>query len=283
MSRMYILYNPLSNSGKGKQEVEQKMKELAGDKTFVDIRSIENMEEFFDSVDMQDQIVVSGGDGTLHHFINDASPKVLEHTVFFYPSGSGNDFCNDIEYEKSQGLLKLNPYLTHLPEVEIHGMRHRFLNNVAAGIDGYVCEKADEQRKKGVRKINYTTIALKGLLREYQPCRVTVYLDEEVLEFEHVWMAPTMKGRFVGGGMMITPMQNRMDEQGSLTLAVVHEKNRWKLLSIFPKIFRGGHTKYTKVISFYQVKHVRVAFEHPVSVQMDGETFLNVKEYEVWA
>lgn len=280
---IYILVNPLANNGRGRKEAESFLEREKGDKTFVNVQDLRDYEGFFSALAPEDVIVIAGGDGTLQHFINDMPKGALEHKIYFYPCGSGNDFGHDIDYKKEDGWIKMNSYISDLPIVRFNGLERRFLNNAAMGIDGYVCEKADEHRRKSGRKVNYTSIALKGLLYDYKPCKAWITTEEGTREYEHVWMAPTMKGRFFGGGMMITPMQDRNREDRSLTIAVVHEKNKFRLLSIFPKIFTGGHVGYKDSVTFLTTKHAKVEFEHPVSVQIDGETYLQVKEYEVFA
>ncbi|MCR4955876.1 MAG: diacylglycerol kinase family protein [Lachnospiraceae bacterium] len=280
---IYVLYNPLANNGRGKEEAEAAMMKMKGDKVFLDIRKAREIPLFLDSMKEEDVLVISGGDGTLHHFANQLQGYELKHKIYFYPAGSGNDFCNDIEYNKENGPVEINSYLEHLPYAQFKGIRKYFLNNYSMGIDGYVCEKADEHRKRKKQKINYTSIALKGLAYDFKPSRAKITIDNKCYEFEDVWMAPTMKGRFVGGGMMVAPMQERSAKDHSLTLVVVHAKHRSRLLSIFPKIFEGKHVGYTNYVSFFNVKHAKVEFDRPMPVQIDGEVYLNVKEYEVFA
>lgn len=280
---IYILANPKANNGRGRKEAEKFLEGQKGDKTFINVQDMKDYESFFGALEPDDLIVIAGGDGTLQHFINDMPESALEHKIYFYPCGSGNDFGHDIGYDKADGWIEMNTYLAHLPVARFQGRERRFINNVAMGIDGYVCEKADEHRRHSKRKVNYTAIALKGLLLEYKPCKAWVTTEEGTFEYENVWMAPAMKGRFFGGGMMITPMQDRNNEEQTLTIAVVHQKNRFKLLGIFPKIFTGEHVGYKESISFLTTRHAKVEFEHPVSVQIDGETYLQVKEYEVWS
>jgi diacylglycerol kinase family enzyme len=280
---IYILYNPLANNGRGEKAAEGTFENLSGEKIFMDIRQVGEYRQFFEGLDKQDEVVLCGGDGTLQCFINEIPKEALQFRLYYCPAGSGNDFANDVGMEKGGKPVLLNPYLEHLPVVEFNGMQRYFLNNFAMGIDGYVCEKADEYKKRHRKKVNYTGIALKGLAYDYKPCKVTVTLEDGVQEFEHVWMTPTMKGRYFGGGMKVAPMQERLDEENWLTLVVVHQKSRFRLLSVFPKIFKGEHVGYTDVVSFFKVKHAKVTFEHPVSVQIDGEVYRNVQEYEVFA
>ena len=49
----------------------------------------------------------------------------------------------------------------------------------------------------------------------------------------------------------------------------------------FPKIFKGEHVKYTKMISIYKGSEVKVSFDKPTALQIDGETVLGVTEYTV--
>ncbi|SFQ03548.1 Diacylglycerol kinase family enzyme [Lachnospiraceae bacterium XBB1006] len=278
-----ILYNPWANNGRGEKEAKEALMSVKGDKAFLSITHVRDYRDFFAKMQPEDQVILCGGDGTLQHFINDIPTGALKTQIYYYPVGSGNDFGNDIGFKKEQGPVLLNPYMEHLPMVKFHGERRLFLNNFAMGIDGYVCEKADEHRKRKKQKINYTAIALKGLLYEYKPCKAKVITEDGTYLFDNVWMAPTMKGRYFGGGMMVAPMQNRLDEAGALTLVVVHQKHRTRLLTIFPKIFKGEHVKYTDTVSFFQVRHAKVQFDRPVSVQIDGEVYRNVQEYEVFA
>ena len=102
---------------------------------------------------------------------------------------------------------------------------------------------------------------------------------EETVESENVWMVPAMNGRYFGGGMMITPDQDRLNEEREITVAIVTCKSRLRLLTVFPRIFKGTHKKFTKIIKFYKCKSVTVEFDTPTALQVDGETFSGVTSY----
>ncbi|MBQ7076772.1 MAG: diacylglycerol kinase family protein [Lachnospiraceae bacterium] len=278
-----VLFNPLSNNGRGRDEVENIPGVDMAKVRYEDITKITNYHEFFETVG-DDSVILSGGDGTLHNFANNIPEECLNKEIYYYPTGSGNDFANDIEYKKGSEPVYLTDYLKNLPTVTLKGVKKKFLNDVGFGIDGYCCEKGDEARAKSSRPVNYTTIALKGLLYDYKPGKVHVEADGKVYDFDHVWMAPTMFGRFYGGGMMVTPMQNRNNPNHTMTVAIVHSKGRFALLKTFPRIFKGTHASCSNVITFIEnVRHVTVEFEEPTSVQLDGETYLNVKTIEAKA
>ena len=50
---------------------------------------------FFESLPYGTRVIISGGDGTLNRFINDTINLSLSHDIYYYASGSGNDFLRD--------------------------------------------------------------------------------------------------------------------------------------------------------------------------------------------
>ena len=90
-----------------------------------------------------------------------------------------------------------------------------------------------------------------------------------------------MNGRFYGGGMMATPGQDRLNPERTVTTMTMYGAGKLKTLIAFPSIFEGKHVEKTKLVSTFTGKHVKVSFDRPVALQIDGETVLNVTEYEV--
>lgn len=104
-------------------------------------------------------------------------------------------------------------------------------------------------------------------------------VDGETRTFDHVWLAPAMKGRYYGGGMMIAPGQLRDAADGRLTVVVLHCRSKLKTLIAFPGIFKGEHVKRTEMVWQGQGHDIAVSFDRPCPLQIDGETVLNVTEY----
>ena len=148
------------------------------------------------------------------------------------------------------------------------------------GIDGYCCEVADKQREKSTKPINYSSIAIKGLLFHYKKRIATIKIDGETYEYKNVWLAPTMKGRYYGGGMIIAPSQDRLKSE-DLSVVIYKTRSKIRALMIFPSIFKGEHIKKKKVVNILHGKDIEVSFNIPCALQIDGETVLNVKSYKV--
>lgn len=274
-----VLYNPTADNGRGKENAEDLRMLYDEDLEFIDIRSIRDFKIFFSQISPNDGVIVCGGDGTLNVFINKIKDLKIENPILYFPCGSGNDFARDIGYKNVTTAIDIKKYLLNLPKVTVKGKTSLFLNGVGFGIDGYCCEEGDIQRLKGKGKINYTTIAIKGLLFRYKPTSATIIVDGVEHHFKNVWLCPTMNGRFYGGGMMPAPNQDRLNSDKKLTVMLFHGRSRLKTLVNFPAIFEGKHVEKKKVVALFEGKDITVKFDSPRPLQIDGETILNVTEY----
>ena len=277
----HILYNPLSGHGNS-CSLAQKFSETTSDSTLVDMTQISDFQEFWNSLESSDEVYLFGGDGTLNRFINALDGAKVKNSVYYFPSGTGNDFCIDVDKQNATEPFLINDYIENLPIVTVDGKEYRFINGVGYGIDGYCCEVGDALKEKG-KTPNYTMIAIKGLLFKFKPVNATVTVDGVKTEFRKVWIAPTMFGRHYGGGMMPTPEQDRYDENGELSLMVFHGSSKLKTLMIFPSIFKGEHVKNTKYVTVMTGKEITVEFDRPTPLQIDGETLLGVTKYSAKA
>ncbi len=280
----YILFNSKSNNSKAETVLNEVEGKLQGDIVKVSVFDVNDYKEFFSKITREDNITIVGGDGTLNHFINDTRGLDLPCDIYFSPAGSGNDFLNDIkEKVDDQKRFLINDYLKDLPVAEINGKEYLFINGIGFGIDGYCCEVGDKQRAKSTKPVNYTSIAIKGLLFHYKRPNAKVIVDGKEREFKKVWLAPTMKGRYYGGGMNIAPLQDRNNPDKSVTTCVMYKAGKLKTLMVFPGIFKGKHTTHTEMFSEITGHEIEVIFDRPTALQVDGETILGVTSYKVKA
>ena len=106
-------------------------------------------------------------------------------------------------------------------------------------------------------------------------------MDGKEYAYKKVWIAPTMHGKFYGGGRIPTPKQNR--SSGKLSLLLVHGAGRIRTLCVFPSIFKGEHVKHTNMVAIHTGKEITVEFDRPTPLQIDGETILGVTQYTAYA
>lgn len=278
----YLFYNPSARNGKAAEDLQLIKKTLDGqDVEIYAVTDIDDYVSVIDRIQPEDIVYIVGGDGTLNRFINDSTNLRILGDIFFYPAGTGNDFKHDVDPDNSLYRIRLNDYIRDLPTVTVSGVTYRFINGIGFGIDGYCCEEGDRQRAAGRQDINYSAIAVKGCLFRFKPYGADITVDGETRHYDKVWLAPTMFGRYYGGGMKVAPEQDRNNPQHTVTSVVIHGTGRLKTLIRFAKIFSGEHTKYTDMVDIRTGHEVRVVFDRPCALQIDGETVKNVTEYTV--
>lgn len=277
MNKTYIFYNPMAGNGQCAADAAKLQAAQGPAAVLCDMTKAETYAVTLFQMQREDRLILCGGDGTLNHFVNLIGDTALPCPVYYCPMGSGNDFAHDLGYGKGERPFPLGDCLEDLPVVRVKGREYRFLNGIGYGIDGYCCQEGDRLRGTG-KKINYTAIAIRSLLFRYKPTRATVTVDGMTRSYEKVWLAPTMVGRFYGGGMMPTPDQDRHDKT-RLSVMVFHGSGKLRTLMIFPGIFKGTHTKHTKQVEILTGQTITVTFDRPTALQIDGETILDVTSY----
>lgn len=276
MAKGYVIYNPIAGNGNAKEDSQLLQMVLDEELEYYDMTRITNYGAFIGGMAQEDFLVIVGGDGTLNRFVNDTEGLRITQEILYFPAGTGNDFGKDVGIKENP--RPITEYLKALPTVEVHGKCYRFINGVGFGIDGYCCQVGDELRKIPGKKVNYTAIAIKGLLFRFAPRNATVTVDGKEYTYKRVWIAPTMHGRYYGGGMLPTPRQDR--NSGKLSVMLFHGAGRLRALCVFPGIFKGTHVKYTNMVAVHTGNEITVEFDRPTPLQIDGETVLNVTRYK---
>ena len=280
MAKGYVLFNQKAGNGRGKEGIEGLSAHFKEELTFFDMTALEGgYKGLFDKMNEGDFLVICGGDGTLNCFVNDTAELSFAGDIWYFPTGTGNDFATEMGKKRGDAPFLVSEYLKDLPTVTINGKDRLFLNGVGYGIDGYCCEVGDAKRAKSDKSVNYTAIAIKGLLLDYKPTSAKVTVDGKEYFYKKVWIAPTMKGKCYGGGMIPAPEQKRDDPEKMLSLTLFHTSGRLKTLMIFPSIFKGEHVKNEKYVAVLKGREITVEFDSPHSLQIDGETVLDVLSY----
>jgi len=277
----HVLYNPIAGNGIGAEEAKKLKMDNAALK-FHDVTKLDGgYAAFLRSIAPEDGVILTGGDGTLNRFVNEIDGLDVTNDILYYAVGTGNDFLNDLGKKVGEPPFSIKKYLRDLPTVTVNGKTCRFLNGIGFGIDGYCCEVGDELREKSDKPVNYASIAIKGLLFHFKRPNAVITVDGKEYKFKKVWLAPTMNGRFYGGGMMVAPQQDRLNAERTVTVSVMYGAGKLKTLMVFPSIFKGEHVKHTEMTQTITGHEVTVRFDRPTALQIDGETVRNVTEYSV--
>ncbi len=243
----------------------------------------EDYSTFFDGIESEENIVICGGDGTLNRFINSVDTDRIENEIYCYCTGSGNDFLRDLGAVESTMPVLITKHLKNLPEVTVKGKTYKFLNNASFGLDGYCCEESNRQRQEKGKSSNYALLAIKVLLFAYKPRNATIIVDGVKKEYKKIWLAPTMNGRYFGGGLMSAPNQNRLNESHTVSVVAMYNVSKIKALLILPSMFKGKHIKHKDIIDVTEGHEITIIYDKPAPMQIDGETILDVIRCDVKA
>lgn len=278
----HILMNPDSNNGCGEQEARAFCAGMT-DAVYHSVLELKDKKAFFDGLQPEDEVILMGGDGTLNHFINDLRGYKLKNQVYYAKTGSGNDFFKDASDDVKNGCIHLNPYMENLPLVTVGNVERVFINGIGYGVDGETCRIGDLQRRTCDKPVNYGKIAIKLCLFSYRKNKATITVDGKTYEYNDVWLASTMKGRFYGGGMMVAPKQDRFNSKGTVSVVCLHKRSRLVTLMRFSSLFKGEHVKWKDWCDVIEGKEVQVTFAYPCAIQIDGEVIPDVLSYTVKA
>ncbi|MCQ2082036.1 MAG: diacylglycerol kinase family protein [Lachnospiraceae bacterium] len=275
-----VFYNPLANNKEGlagAKTIESKVSEDTFE--YIDLTKVDDLTQIFKSVSKEDRIVICGGDGTLNKLVNSVAEEDLPEKIDYYPCGTGNDFATELGAKREEVVEDIKKYLVSLPTVDVKGKTYKFFNGIGYGIDGYCCEVGDKLRETTTGKIDYTGIAIKGILFKFKPVTATVTVDGNTKVYKNCWLTPCMNGKCYGGGMIPTPGQERLGNPKKLSVMAYHCKSKLKALMVFPNIFKGEHVKVTKVVEILEGCNVNVKFDRACALQIDGETISDVTEF----
>ena len=275
----YILFNPLSSNGTSKKHVEiieELLKNENKEYEVIDLVEASKDIPFYTAkIHRDDNLIIVGGDGTLHRFVNGIRSIQNNSKVYLYRGGTGNDFSRDFPKET---LIDITEHIKNLPIVRVNGNEELFLNGCGFGVDGEVCLMMENKsnKKKG---LNYFKSAIM-LLKKFKRYDLDIEVDGVRHTYKNVWFAVVNNGKYFGGGMKVTPMSNRDDR--ILEACVIHSVSFWKLLLIFPLIFIGKHMWFKEVgISIIKGQQFKLVANSSQVFQTDGEVLKDVSSFEI--
>lgn len=215
-------------------------------------------------------IVVVGGDGTLHEVINGFS-NFENVSLGIIPCGTGNDFASALKLPLDpvkaldvilDGEPKFTDYM-QMPTV-------RGLNIIGMGVDVDVLKRYAKQKKK--TKFKYTMCLIKTLFNvKYAEFNAETDVFEN--RFHRSFIACVANGHRYGGGIPICPIATPTD--GLLDFVTVNEIKGLKIVSAFLKL-KKGKVLSLKEASHANMKSIKITASTPYTVNVDGELYENI-------
>ena len=227
-------------------------------------------------------IVTAGGDGTANEVINGIPVSSYQKVILgFLPIGSGNDLAAALGIP-SDPFEALEHVLSPRRTAQVdHGMLHCLENgdtrrfNVSSGIgyDADICLEASTTPAKpflnrlGLGKLIYLVIALKQVFT-HKPLHARLVFDGAKSQSGSYLFITAMNAAIEGGGMRLAPQAKMNDRR--LSVCVIRDFPRIKILLLLPALFFGLHTKFSG-IDVIDCSSVEIFCKEPATVHADGE------------
>lgn len=226
------------------------------------------------------QLVVVGGDGTLHEVVNGIiRTDVRTHnnvTLGIIPMGTGNDFIKSLDgfvagdIAGSVQRLKEGRTRTidvgHVAITTVSGQTRRvFLNDLGMGI--YALVAAESLKITSVKGTMVYALAILRALAAYHPgaARFRASLHDRQ---QHFLLACVCNGRYQGAGFCLTP--EALLDDALLDMCIIDALPLHTLLRHIPAALRGRHTRQPQV-TMGRERHIVVDYDVPSLISADGE------------
>ena len=219
-------------------------------------------------------LVVVGGDGTVHEVVNGIAGRDGVELALI-PRGTGRDFARTHAIPKRLGeALRIardgiaRPFDLGRASFQADGTQAAawFANMASVGMSGAVAAKANATTKVLGAKTSYL-LALGVVFARWKNVHLRVRVDEEERD---ALMEDTIAavGRYLAGGMMITP--DAEPDDGLFDVLLIGDLTKTELVRVMPKIYRGTHLPHPKG-ELLRGRTVSIEADEPLPVQLDGE------------
>jgi len=230
----------------------------------------------------QRNLLVAGGDGSIHEAVNGILRAGCNTRLGVIPTGTGNDFAKasgiSLDWRRSTEALchRLARGEPARP-VDVGRMNERFFANGAGiGFDAKVTRIARSYRVP-IGDLVYLLAILRGMTDGVATPSLKISGDE--FEWDGpVTLANIANGPWVGGMFRIAPMARNDD--GEFDLLLVDPVSRARICALLPGLLRGRHVSEPE-IRHARVKRLTIEAEAPVPSHLDGEVQAPATHFEI--
>ena len=201
-----IVYNPMANKGKVKEEIENVKRYLNNLNVSYNLHQTERAEH---AIQLAYQlakdgyrVIGAGGDGTANEVLHGVITSNSGALCGFIPMGSGNDIPAAVGYKADikRACEIIAEGFSSKSDIGFakrdDGTERYFLGIGSQGFDSEVARRSNENKEK-----DYNMIIL-NLLREWENKEILVKMDNDTYEGEANLCAVGLSGAY-GGGMFI--------------------------------------------------------------------------------
>jgi YegS/Rv2252/BmrU family lipid kinase len=279
---MYVLIvNPLAGTGKAiyyARQINQTLNQRnIPHQTYV--TSVAGEEEYLLQEALQSHggnLIVIGGDGTLHKTVNalmkQPAEQRMNRSVGVIPAGTGNDWCRhhgipSHPMKALEVILKGKTMIHDVGRIQSGDHTAYFINMAGTGFQSHVIKHTVKNRRW--RHIPYFYY-LKALshLAGYHASEMTLCSEELNLYQAPVFMVAVANCRYHGGGMKQAPAA--LPDDGWLDVTIISRMSLVSLLMNIPLLLSGRHIHHPSVMTF-RTRELTIDSPLALYAEADGE------------
>ncbi len=269
-----LIINPHASRGKAKKKAEKIIEilnargvEYRAHYTTKPKEAIEIAKKLTE--DGATDVIALGGDGTVNEVLNGIEPEKVRLGII--PTGTGNDFiaAAKIPSDDEAALeLILNGEAKPTDYMVCGGVRG--INVIGTGIDVDVLKRCS--RAKIIKgKLQYVLSLIKSLI-VFKFYKFGVERENGIEEREAL-IACVGNGSRIGGGIRMCP--EAVIDDGLLDFVIAGKLKKRKIPHAFVKLMQGKILEQN-FTTMERVEHVKLTFDRPVTIQIDGELYENI-------
>lgn len=215
-----------------------------------------------------DTIVALGGDGTINEVFNGIDVDKVK--LGLIPCGSGNDFVASAniptDTEAAVDLI-LDGEAKPTDFMVCGGVRG--LNIIGTGIDVDILKRCRKSKiLKG--KLQYVFSLVISLIKFVFYKFYIIRDNSEEREEKEALIACVGNGKRFGGGIRMCPEAEIDDDK--LDFVIAGKLKKRKIPGAFVKLMKGKILEQD-FTTFERIEHIRLEFDKPVTIQIDGEFY----------
>jgi YegS/Rv2252/BmrU family lipid kinase len=275
-----LIYNPAAGRGKAGKLLEQVKASLREHDLEFDLYLTSKKGDalqYLQTVELNqyDGVIASGGDGTLFEVVNGLLKNQGELIpIGILPVGTGNSTAKELNLETNdidKALALISTGSTKDADVgrfETGGEEYYFINILGLGFVTDVLETANKFKMLGEAAYTIGVLVKTIFLKPYD---LTIEIDDKKISAPNI-LVEVSNTKYTGGNFLMAPTASITD--GYLDINILHKLNRRRLLSIFPKLFKGTHI-HEPEIEYLQGRKISISCNPTKKISPDGELLGN--------
>ncbi len=273
MEKLLFIYNPNSGQRAITEKLSWIIEYLSSKGMFPTIYATQKSGDCREIVEKYgkdfDNILISGGDGTLDEAVSGALKADIDPVISYIPTGSTNDFSKTVNISQDLEKATKTAVRGNIKRIDVGKIDDKYFVYVAAfGALSDVSFSTDQDVKNIIGRSAYIVEGIKKLLpiQSIKSYKAEIDFDDEYVKGEFIHFMAT-NSISVGGFNLFDGRAGLTDGLFEVTL-VKKPESIADLNKIIQSLTNG---ESTDMVIQKQAKNIRVKTEEDVSWSLDGE------------